>query len=104
MEHTEYLWRKRFGIEKTPSQKLMLLLDDINGWSETEWDEQRYSYNIQSPEYKIIVLESDRGYETLRYFYDDENMLYAPVKLNYLTTTLYETELWYMDMGRCSHF
>lgn len=101
LEHTEYLWRKRFGIEKTPSQKLMLLLDDINGWSETEWDEQRYSYNIQSPEYQIIVLESDRGYETLRYFYDDENMLYAPVKLNYLTTTLYETELWYMDMGRC---
>lgn len=59
LEHTEYLWRKRFGIEKTPSQKLMLLLDDINGWSETEWDEQRYSYNIQSPEYQIIVLESD---------------------------------------------
>ena len=28
-------------------------------------------------------------------------MLYAPLKLNYLTTTLYETELWYMDMGRC---
>ena len=49
----------------------MLLLDDINGWSETKWDEQRYSYNIQSPEYQIIVLESDRGYETLRYFYDD---------------------------------
>ena len=28
-------------------------------------------------------------------------MLYAPLKLNYLTTTLYETELWYMDIGRC---
>ena len=28
-------------------------------------------------------------------------MLYAPLQLNYLTTTLYETELWYMDMGRC---
>ena len=28
-------------------------------------------------------------------------MLYAPLHLKYLTTTLYETELWYMDMGRC---
>lgn len=28
-------------------------------------------------------------------------MLYAPLELRYLTTTLYETELWYMDMGRC---
>ena len=33
--------------------------------------------------------------------YDDERMLYAPLELRYLTTTLYETELWYMDMGRC---
>lgn len=28
MEHTEYLWRKRFGIDMTPSEKLMKLLED----------------------------------------------------------------------------
>lgn len=27
MEHTEYLWRKRFGIDMTPSEKLMKLLN-----------------------------------------------------------------------------
>lgn len=84
-----------------PSQKLLFMLEDVNGWSETTWDIDRHSYNIKSPEYQINVLESNEGHETLRYFYDDDRMLYAPLQLNYLTTTLYGTELWYMDMGRC---
>lgn len=100
-EHTEYLWRRRFGIDMTPSEKLLSLLDNPEDWSETRWDIDRHSYNIHNPEYQINVLESREAYETLSYFYDDERMLYAPLKLNYLTTTLYETELWYMDMGRC---
>lgn len=100
-EHTAYLWRKRFGIDMIPSQKLIFMLEDVNGWSETTWDIDRHSYNIKSPEYQINVLESNEGHETLSYFYDDDRMLYAPLQLNYLTTTLYETELWYMDMGRC---
>ena len=99
-EHTEYLWR-RFGIDMTPSEKLLRLLDNPEDWSETRWDVDRHSYNIYNPEYQINVLDSQDAYETISYFYDDERMLYAPLKLNYLTTTLYETELWYMDMGRC---
>lgn len=98
---TEFLWRKRFGIDLSPSQKLLHLLEHTEDWSETTWDSDRHSYNLKSPEYQIIVLDSDEGYETLSYFYDDEKMLYAPLQLKYLTTTLYETELWYMDMGRC---
>ena len=100
-EHSEYLWRRRFGIDMTPAEKLLRLLDNPGDWSETRWDIDRHSYNLHNPEYQINVLDSQVGYETLGYFYDDEKMLYAPLKLNYLTTTLYETELWYMDMGRC---
>ena len=100
-EHTEYLWRRRFGIDMTPSEKLLRLLDNPEDWSETRWDIDRYSYNIYNPEYQINVLDSQDTSETISYFYDDERMLYAPLKLNYLTTALYETELWYMDMGRC---
>lgn len=101
IEHTEFLWRKRFGIDLSPSQKLLHLLEHTEDWSETTWDSDRHSYNLKSPEYQIIVFDSDEGYETLSYFYDDEKMSYAPLQLKYLTTTLYETELWYMDMGRC---
>ena len=77
IEHTEFLWRKRFGIDLSPSQKLLHLLEHTEDWSETTWDSDRHSYNLKSPEYQIIVLDSDEGYETLSYFYDDEKMLYA---------------------------
>lgn len=100
-EHTGWLWRKRFGVNLIPSEKLLLLLENRDAWSNTRWEADQHSYNKYSPEYQICVMDSADGYETLRYFYDDERMLYAPLKLNYLTTTLYETELWYMDMGRC---
>ena len=88
-EHTEYLWRKRFGIDLSPSQKLLQLLEDTENWSKTAWDSDRHSYNLISPEYQIIAVVSNEGYEPLGYFYDDEKMLYAPLHLNYLTTTLY---------------
>ena len=74
-EHTEFLWRKRFGIDLSPSQKSLHLLEHTEEWSKTTWDSDRHSYNLKSPEYQIIVLDSDEGYETLRYFYDDEKML-----------------------------
>ena len=100
-EHTEYLWRRRFGMDMTPSEKFLYFLENTQNWSETKWDIDKHSYCKKSPEYQLYALESNDAYETLAYFYDDERMQYAPLELRYLTTTLYETELWYMDMGRC---
>lgn len=101
IEQTEYLWRKRFGFDLTPYQRLLNLLERPERWSDADWDNCLHCYNSESPEYQIIVGESKIGYEDLSYYYDDETMYYAPLKLNYLSTTLYETELWYMDGGRC---
>lgn len=100
-EHVELLWRRRFGIDITPYEKMMSMLKFPRDWTETQWDINRRSYNKYNPEYQVVADESSDGYETLRYFYDDERMLYAPLKLTYLSTILYETELWYMDLGRC---
>lgn len=101
IEQTEYLWRKRFGYDLTPYQRLLNLLEHPERWSEANWDSCRHSYNMESPEFQIIVEESEVGYEDLSYFYDSKTMFYASLKLNYLSTTLYDTELWYMDEGRC---
>lgn len=101
IEHTEYLWRKRFGYDLRPSKRFELLLGEYNGWSDANWDTCRQQFHLDYPEYRIIAGESKDGYNSLSYFYDDERMLYTELKLEYLTTTLYETELWYMDMGRC---
>lgn len=101
IEQTEYLWRKRFGYDLTPFQRLLNLLETPERWSETNWDSCRHNYNLEFPEFQIIIEESKNGYEELAYFYDNEKMFYAPLKINYLSTTLYETELWYMDEARC---
>ena len=98
---TEYLWKKRFGYDLKPHERYEVLLTDYKGWSETNWDTVRYQYYIEHPEYKISVSESKAGYETLRFFYDDPTMFYADMHLDYYGTTLYETEMWYMDCGRC---
>lgn len=101
IEHTEYLWRKHFGYDLQPAKRFELLLEDYKGWSETNWNVSRQQYHKDYPEYRIIVGNSDDGYDHISYFYDDERMLYAELKLDYLSTTLYEIEMWYMDLGRC---
>lgn len=98
---SEYLWKKRFGYDLKPHERYNVLLTDYKGWSEANWDTVRYQYYIEHPEYKISVSESRDGYETLRFFYDDSTMYYADMHLDYYGTTLYETEMWYMDCGRC---
>ena len=101
IEQTEYLWRKRFGYDMTPFQRLLNLLEKTERWSKADWDDCRYSYNIEFPEFQIVAGKSKNGYENLAFFYDNEKMFYASLKLQYLSTTLYETELWYMDGARC---
>lgn len=98
---TELLWRKRFGVFMQPFDKFRILLRDISNWSDTNWDVVRRCYHKWNPEFQIIASDSSESWEALRYFYDDERMMYAPLCLNYLSTTLYETSLWFMDMGRC---
>ena len=98
---TEYLWKKRFGYDLQPFERYLFLLDDYKGWSETNWDNIRYQYYKMHPEYKISVGESREGCVTLCFFYDNPTMFYAELHLDYYGTTLYETELWYMDEGRC---
>lgn len=98
---TEYLWKKRFGYDLQPYDRYYFLLNDYKGWSDSDWDNIRYQYYKKHPEYKICAGESSDGYETLRFFYDDPAMHYAELHLDYYGTTLYETELWYMDCGRC---
>lgn len=102
IRETEYLWKKRFGYDLQPYDRYMYLLDDINGWSECNWDTIKYQYYKMHPEFKISINDKNSGYEDLSFFYDDPQMVYSLMKLDYYGTTLFETEFWGMDMGRCN--
>lgn len=99
IESAEKLWRKRFGYDMQPSKRFEVLLGNYEGWSETNWEKNAWRYCLDYPEYQIKTGEHEEGYETLKYFYHNPAMYYAPMTLNYLNTTLYETEIWYMDGG-----
>ena len=99
----EHLWKKRFGIDRPPFDRFKAYLKDSDNWSSFREDivdsSFQYAYYKPFPEFQIQRLESTDDSETLRLFYHDCNMFVAPLKLTYLTTTLYQTYLYLLDGG-----
>ena len=59
IDKVEYLWRKRFGIDLTINEKLLLLLDEPKDWQD-DFKNSDMIYNKTYPEFQIIIdSESD---------------------------------------------
>ena len=100
LNDVEYLWRKRFGIDRSPKDRLMILLDDINKWT-FDWGNKKYAYYIDNPEYQIVQVEDmKQGWCPSAAFYTHPVMHFAPIHILYHNTILYETELWSFDEFR----
>ena len=102
INHVEYLWRKRFGIDLPPKERLLLLLDDIDKWN-CEWGKRDYAYHSDAPEFQIKqigMLEKARLPEPAAYFYACPEMYVAKIYIMYHSTILYETEMWTFDEMR----
>ena len=96
----EYLWRKRFGIDLSPKERLMLLLDDIDKWV-FDWGNKKYAYHIDYPEYQIVQSEDmQHGWVPSAAFYTHPIVHFAPLNIMYHNTIIYETELWSYDEFR----
>lgn len=90
--HVEALWKKRFGIDLPISERFLVLLDKVDEWS-MNLDDLRPSYHKVFPEFTIqIDYDNDReGWEPQSPFYPDPKMYFAPLKLMYHRTIVYET-------------
>ena len=102
INHVEYLWRKRFGIDLQPKERLFLLLDDIDKWN-CDWGNRNYAYHSDAPEFQIKrigMLEKARLPEPVAYFYASPEMYFAKMHIMYHSTILHETELWTFDEMR----
>ena len=96
----EYLWRKRLGIDLSPKERLMMLLDDIDKWV-FDWGNKKYAYHIDCPEYQIIQAgDMQQGWWPSAAFYTHPIMYLAPLNIIFHSTILYETELWSYDEFR----
>ena len=93
----EYLWRKRFGLDLPPKERLMILLDDIDKWV-FEWGNKRYAYHSEYPEYQMLqVGDMQQGWLPSAAFYTHPVMHLAPLNVMFHNTIIYETELWSYD-------
>jgi len=96
----EYLWRKRFGIDRSPKERLMILLDDIDKWV-CDWGNKKYAYHIDCPEYQIVQSGNMRqGWWPSAAFYTHPVMHFAPLNIMFHGTIIHETELWSYDEFR----
>ena len=96
----EYLWRKRFGINRSPKERLMILLEETDKWA-FDWGNKTYSYHEDYPEFQIVREEEmQQGWWPAAAFYMHPVMHFSPLKILYHSTVIYETELWSFDEFR----
>lgn len=93
----EYLWRKRFGIDRSPKERLMVLLDDIDKWI-FDWGNKKYAYHNDYPEYQLVLTKDmQQGWWPSAAFYTHAVLHLAPLNVLFHNTIIHETELWSYD-------
>lgn len=95
----EKLWRKRFGLDLLPLDKLHILLKQPEAW-EIDFGNKNYTFHQHSPEFRLEHGELKEGYEPYCAFYPDKKALFGPLYVYFHSTILYETELWTGDEAR----
>lgn len=102
INHIEYLWRKRFGIDKPPIEKLNIALDDYNNWI---YKSDLPYYNEFFPEFHIEYdtnpsHENDLSHERYCGFYINPKASFYYYKIFYHSTVLFDSVFLYLDETR----
>lgn len=98
VNHVEYLWKKRFLLNRPPLEQVHKRLHN-----KEEWKEQGEAYyNVYNPEFKIeIEYDEDFGDpEFYSYLMTNESSSYGNVKVSYFGTILYTQRFAVLDGGR----
>lgn len=96
----EALWKKHFGLNLNPFDKIQYLLNDKNDWETSE--EQHY--NKSSPEFTLCIEyteDDERLYpEFYAYNMTNSSVHYGMLYAKYYNTTLYSRQTVTLDGGR----
>lgn len=98
INHIEYLWKKRFLLNRPPLEQVKQKLKEKEEWIE---EEDGY-YHVFNPEYKITLKYDDEaGHpEFYSYLMDNESTSYGILTIKYFETTLYSKQYVVLDGGR----
>lgn len=98
-KHVEYLWKKRFGLDLDPLERLEFLLCSHEKWF-VDCDRKVEWYHKQFPEFTINLSDPKEADEPIRHFYCNQGMYFGMMTFKYYSTTLFEHEYWTVDEFR----
>lgn len=97
INHVEYLWRKRFLLNKTPLEQIISRLKNKEEWIR---EEDTY-YNTYNPEFTISIEEDDDlSPKFYSYAMANESTYYQVLEIKYFGTKLYSQQIVLLDSGR----
>ncbi|MDD9783128.1 ATP-binding protein [Priestia megaterium] len=98
INHVEYLWKKRFLLNKPPLEQIMKKIQNKNEWKQEGSD----YYNIYNPEFTIhIEDEEGRAHpEFYAYAMYNESVSYRNLEIKCYNTRLYSHQIVVLDSGR----
>lgn len=101
INHVEYLWKKRFLLNRPPLQQIKNKIQYRDEW---EYEDRAY-YNIYNPQFKICIVEDDETYmpnnpEFYAYQMMDSSVRYETIEIKYYETKLYSSQIVHLDGSR----
>lgn len=98
INHIEYLWKKRFLLNKPPLEQIKNKLNKKEEWIR---EDDSY-YNIFNAEYKIDIIydEEDLNPEFYSYSMYNQSTSYGILEIKSYTTKLYAHQFVVLDSGR----
>jgi hypothetical protein len=100
LDKVEYLWKKRFGINKSALERVTIYLKDKKNWFQNEFEVVYYKY---APEFTIKCEydESRKGYEVYMLGQIDNTPYWYDIQLYYHSTLLHTVSAVALDGARC---
>lgn len=100
INNIEYLWKKRFGLTSSVTDRLYAVLSDTDNWI-VDWGNKDYAYNIFAPEFRIVRVDDfTEGWLPQSAFYAHPCGHFARINIMYHNTIIYETGIWAFDQFR----
>lgn len=100
INNIEYLWKKRFLLNRSPFEQIVKRLKNKD-----EWKRDEYTYfNIYNPEFTITIEDDDKDLTPEFYSYAmmNESTMFQILNVNYFGTKLYSKQAVVLDSGRYS--
>lgn len=95
----EKMWRQRFGLDLSPSQRMMQLLREPVDW-DGDFDTKRNAYHRSFPDYQIKRSATEPFWEPYSYSFPNKNSFLGTAEFVYNSTILFELEYVYLDERR----